>query len=298
MQKNKIYEFITVNTRLRVCVISSHNEDWINDISFLQYRLGGVKKVKNFKKMFSDIIWYPDVDNVGVDFSQQNHVLILYGNFPSGDIQKFILAMFNMRLQENGKFNFHSTSVRYKDKNILFLAGEENHGKTMSLIETVKRGGLIIGTESTIIDKNLDIMDGSKEVFLLKRSKGTERTDLPPTTDGVWKFFDTLPKWNYAQNPGKLDLIILPDIDGNFDTFVSKLNDYEKKYQLFISLTETFFMAHYILSSGIPFPLMDYNDLRKKRYEFVDYISKNIELYLIRAKNPQLIIDEVEKIIS
>jgi len=293
----KIREFETAGVRLRIDIISKSQEDLIGDLSFIQYRLGGLKEVQDTKEPQPDIIWYADTEKIDISYNPNGKVLMLYGQLPPGDIQKLMLAMLVRKLQEHGIYNFHSTAVNYKGKNILFMAGEENHGKTMSLIEAIRRGGTIIGTESVLVNENLEVVEGSRDVFITKRVKGTERSDLPPATHGVWKFFDELPEWKWVEEFGKLNLIIIPDIDGNFDTFVTKLDTYEKMYQTFICLTETYFMAHYMLSSKRPFPLIDYQELRERRLKFVKKVADELDIYLIRAKNPQIIMDEIEKII-
>jgi len=291
-------EYQVVNVRLRLDVISESMENPIEDLSFLQYRLAGVEEAPDIKLEKPDIIWYLDTKSVDITYNNEDKTLTLYGRLPTGDVLKLMLAMLVRKLQEKGIYNFHASAVNYLGRNIMFMAGEENHGKTMGLIEAVRRGGSIIGAESVLVDENLNILKGTKEVFLTRRVRGTERTDLPPAHHGVWKFFDKLPEWRWIENPGKLDLIILPDIDGHYDTFVTKLETYEKMYQTFICLTETFFMMHYMLSSNKPFPIMDYKELRERRLSFVRKIADTLDIYLIRAKTPQILIDEIEKILK
>jgi len=78
-----------------------------------------------------------------------------------------------------GLHPFHSSGIRYRDRTIMFLGGESNHGKTMSQIEGCRRGGLVVSTETTVTDERGWAVMGSRNVFLRQRSKGTERSDLP-----------------------------------------------------------------------------------------------------------------------
>ena len=59
---------------------------------------------------------------------------------------------------------------------------------------------------------------GSKDVYLKKRAKGTERADKAAPNVGVAKFFGEMPTWELFTQPTPVDMVIrCPRSDfGNF----------------------------------------------------------------------------------
>jgi hypothetical protein len=194
-----------------------------------------------------------------------------------------------------GLHPFHSSAVRYRGRTIMFMSGEANHGKTMCQIEGCKRGGQIVSTETTVTDERGWAVMGSKNVFLRKRAKGTERSDLPNQDQGVAKFFDKTPEFVNYDEPSDVDLVILPAIDGNFDTVVVDMIPFEKEYQTYHALMNYFGLSQ-LLAPGLPMPIIDTDELRSKRADFCHRFAKR-PYHLIRAKNPQVLLDEVEKLV-
>ena len=47
-------------------------------------------------------------------------------------MQKILISMLALRMEAAGLHPFHSSAIRYRDRCILFLGGEENHGKSMA----------------------------------------------------------------------------------------------------------------------------------------------------------------------
>ena len=82
------------------------------------------------------------------------------------------MTMLALRLESVGLHPFHASAVRYRDKTVLFLGGESNHGKSMGQIEACRRGALLVSTETTVIDEDGRVVDGSKRPFLKKRNVG------------------------------------------------------------------------------------------------------------------------------
>ena len=85
--------------------------------------------------------------------------------------------MLALRMEAVGLHPFHASAVRYRDRTVLFLGGESNHGKSMGQIEACRRGALLVSTETTVIDETGRAVIGSKEPFIKKRTEGTERAD-------------------------------------------------------------------------------------------------------------------------
>jgi hypothetical protein len=164
----------------------------------------------------------------------------------------------------------------------------------MCQIEGCRRGGLVVSTETTVTDERGWAVMGSKNVFLKKRAKGTERTDIPDAQKGAAKFFDETPSFVNYDEPSDVDLVILPAIDGNFDTQVIEMIPFEKEYQTYHSLANYLGLAQ-LLAPGLPMPMIDSDELRFARAVFCHRFAQRT-YYLIRAKNPQLVLDEVEKL--
>jgi hypothetical protein len=127
------------------------------------------------------------------------------------------------------------------------------------------------------------------------RAKGTERADKPNQDQGVAKFFDQTPQFVPYNEPSDTDLVILPSIDGNFDTKVVEMIPFEREYQTYHSLMN-YFGLNQLLAPGLVMPIIDTDELRGKRADFCHRFAQR-PYYLIRAKNPQLVLDEVEKLL-
>ena len=268
-------------------------EHVLEEMSFLNYRLASVRVEPEITRPAPDVVWYQDTVEKRIRY--EDGMLVLEGEWFQGEFQKVIVSMLALRMEAVGLHPFHSSGIRYRDRTIMFLGGESNHGKTMSQIEGCRRGGLVVSTETTVTDERGWAVMGSKNVFLRQRSKGTERSDLPDQDQGVAKFFDKTPEFiNYAE-PSDVDLVILPDIDGNFDTAVVDMIPFEREYQTYHSLMN-YFGLNQLLTPGLAMPIIDTDELRIKRADFCHRFCKR-PYYLMRAKNPQLLLDEVERLL-
>jgi hypothetical protein len=283
--------------RLRVDVETTQPMEWVlDDTTFLDYRLGEVARTKAVDVERADLVWDRTASIKNIRF--MDNQLVLNGDWAQGEMQKILVSLMALRLDEMGVYLFHSSSVRYRDTSILFMTGEGNSGKTMSQIEARRRGGAFIATETTMVDGiSKQVLSGSKDVFLVKRAKGTERSDKPTQDVGVQKLFDgELPDLRvFYSEPTKIERVILPDIDGHFDVAVSELNEFEKAFQTFHCLMN-YWNLNSIISSGLPMPILDNEELRLKRAAFIQEFTQ-IPYHIIRARTPQLVLDEVEKLI-
>jgi hypothetical protein len=280
--------------RLRVDVFGSQPmEHLLEDMTFMNYRLADVVIEPQVTRPAPGMVWHQDAAEKNVRY--ESGVLTLTGGWFEGEIQRIVVAMLALEMEQVGLHPFHASAVRYRDRSIMFMGGEANHGKTMSQIEGCRRGGLVISTETTVTDERGWAVMGSKNVFLRKRAKGTERADLPNQDQGVAKFFDKTPLFVNYDDPSNVDLIILPAIDGNYDTSVVKLAVYETEYQTYHSLLN-YLNLHVLLASGLPMPIIDTDERRVKRAGFGHRFAQRPS-YLIRAKNPQIILDEVERLL-
>lgn len=280
--------------RLRVDVLGGPaRESIVNDMDFLNYRLAAVTMEDTVTVDEPDVIWNVDAET---DISYDGHAMTLSGEWSAGAIQKVLVTMLALRMEAKGYHPSHSSAVRYQGKSILFLGGESNHGKSMGQIEACRRGGLLISTETTVIDEEINAVMGSKSVFLReKRAKGTERADKAAPTQGVSKFWGDMPTWDEYPDVSEIDVVVLPAIDGNFDPSTKKLGDFESQFQALHSL-QNYFLTNELLAPGFPMPLTDTEALRKARAEFCLKFGDR-PFYFVRAATPQVLMDEVDKVL-
>ena len=217
------------------------------------------------------------------------------GSWPAGPIQKVIVAMLALRMEAVGLHPFHASAVRYRGKTVMFLGGESNHGKSMGQIEACRRGGLLVSTETTVVDEAGRVVMGSKSVFLKKRTEGTERADKAAPERGVQKFFGEMPTWEQYDEPSLVDVVVVPAIDGNFDPGLAAMIPFECQFQTLHSL-QNYFLLNELLAPGFPMPIIDTEALRGVRAGFVARFSDR-PYYFVRAATPQVLMDEVDKVI-
>lgn len=286
-------EFSSGGARLRFDVHGSRpREHVLDELAFLAYRLASVTIETPNTRPEPDIVWNQDAAGKSIRFDGQT--LTLDGEWFQGEVQTVIVSMLALRMEQLGLHPFHSSAIRYRDRTVLFISGESNHGKTMAQIEGSRRGGLLVSTETTVTDERGWVVTGSKSVFLRTRSRGTERADKPNQDQGVAKFFDQTPEFVTYDEPCNVDLVIVPAIDGNYATQVSELNQFEKEFQT-MHCVMNYLGLHLVLAPGIPMPILDTDALRARRADFVHRFAVR-PYYFVRAANPQLLMDEVEKL--
>lgn len=283
-------------TAIRLDVICNEStEKILDDMTFLNYRLGGVERSLETDITHPDFIWFKDDAVKTIDYADRR--VILCGDWEQGEIQRIIVSFLAARLYEDGRFIFHASAVNYKGKTIMFMGGEGNSGKTMSQIEACKRGATIVSTETLVLAADGDVINGSKSVFLRVRAKGTERIDKPDQDQGVNKFFAKQPDFNLFEGKTNIDLVVMPDIDGNYATIAGEMSQYEKEYQTFHCL-DNYLGDCILLSSEQPMPLFDTTELRYKRAKFIKEFATARKYLYVRGVGPQVIIDELDKVLG
>ena len=281
--------------RIRIDVFGGEpREHVLEDMNFMNYRLADVQISPEVTLAQADIVWQQaGAKSVAYDSAQS--VITFSGQWDEGPIQKVIVAMLALRLEAKGWHPFHASAVNYRGKTILFLGGESNHGKSMGQIEANRRGGTLVSTETTVIDEDGVAQMGSKDVYLKKRAKGTERADKAAPNVGVQKFFGEMPSWDVHQGPTRVDIVIVPAIDGNFDPIMNEMIPFERQFQTLHSL-QNYFLLNELLAPGWPMPMIDSEPLRRARATFVEKFSQR-PYYFVRAATPQVLMDEVEKVL-
>ena len=287
------HEFVAGPARIRFDVLGTEPVDSaLADKDFLDYRLADVRIETEPTLDAPDIVWERDAEK---SIEYDGRWMTFRGDWASGPIQKVVVTMLALRLEEKGLHPFHASAVRYRDTTVLFLGGESNHGKSMGQIEACRRGALLVSTETTVIDEEGRVIDGSKHPFLKKRNVGTERADKAAPERGVEKFFGGMPTWEIYREKAPVDVVIVPAIDGNFDPSTVEMIPFERQFQSFHSL-QNYFLLNELLAPGHPMPVVDTIERRAARAAFIDRFTQR-PFHFVRAATPQVLLDEVERVL-
>jgi hypothetical protein len=279
--------------RLRVDVYGAEPIDHVlDDMNFLNYRLADVRVEPSVTLAVADIVWDRDAPK-GIAYDGRR--MTFSGPWPAGPIQKVVVTMLALRMEAVGLHPFHASAARYRDRTILFLGGESNHGKSMGQIEACRRGAKLVSTETTILDETGRAVVGSKEPFLKKRTEGTERADKAAPDRGVQKFFGAMPSWEVHTEPSNVDVVVVPAIDGNYDPSCVEMIPFERQFQTFHSV-QNYFLLNELLAPGFPMPLVDTDALRAARGDFVRRFADR-PFFFVRAATPQVLLDEVDRVL-
>jgi hypothetical protein len=289
-------EFSAETAHLRVDVYGTESREHVlDDLNFLNYRLADVRISPKVTLDQPDIVWRQGGEK---SISYDGHTMKLDGPWPAGPIQKVIVAMLALRMEAAGLHPFHASAVRYRGKTIVFLGGADNHGKSMGQIEACRRGGMLISTETTVIDETGRAVKGSKEPFIKKRTEGTERADKSDQAApeaGVKLFFGELPKWDIYTEPSNVDIVIVPAIDGNFSPGLAEMIPFERQFQSLHSV-QNYFLLNELLAADWPMPIVDTDSLRRARAKWLKTFCDR-PFYFVRAANPRVLLDEVDQIL-
>src|SRR4051794_18972224 len=110
-------EFVAGPARIRFDVLGSQPVDTaIADKDFLDYRLADVRIETEPTLRHADIVWERDAEK---SIAYDGRRMTFRGDWASGPIQKVVVTMLALRLEENGLHPFHASSVRYRDKTVL-----------------------------------------------------------------------------------------------------------------------------------------------------------------------------------
>ena len=282
------------SARLRVDVYGPEpREHVLEDMNFLNYRLAKVNIEPEVTLAEPDIVWHQEGDK---SITYDGKKMTFVGDWAAGPLQKVVVTMLALKMEAEGLHPFHSAAVNYRGKTLLFLGGESNHGKSMGQIEACRRGGLLVATETTVIDEDGVAVMGSEDVFLKKRAEGTERADKAAPNKGVEKFFGSMPTWDNFEGPTNVDLVIVPAIDGNFDASTVEMGKFEASFQTLHSL-QNYFLLNELLAEGHVMPMVDTEELRATRADYVSRFVAPRSFFMIRAATPQVLLDEVDKVL-
>ena len=105
---------------------------------------------------------------------------------------------------------------------------------------------------------------------------------------------------NLAQFQASSAFAAMPCIDGHFDTQVTRMGQFEASYQSFHSMMN-FFGLNQLLCGvhGLAMPVIDTDEIRRQhRAKFCAEFAAGRPYFMIRAKTPQILFDEIEKIME
>jgi hypothetical protein len=286
-------EMSAETARLRVDVYGTEPRAHVlEDLNFLNYRLADVRISPRVTVPEPDIVWHESGEK---SISYDGRTMTFRGPWPAGPIQKVVVAMLALRMEEVGLHPFHASAVRYRGKTVMFLGGESNHGKSMGQLEACRRGAQLVSTETTVVDEDGRAVKGSKEPFIKKRTEGTERADKAAPEAGVAKFFGDMPTWELYTEVSNVDVVVVPSIDGNYSPSLAEMIPFERQFQTLHSL-QNYFLLNELLAADWPMPMVDTEPLRLARAKWVTKFS-NRPYYFVRAANPQVLLDEVDKVL-
>jgi hypothetical protein len=264
----------------------------LEDLDFFNYRLADVQISSQPSLAQPDIVWNRDAET---SVSYDGHAMTFNGEWAPGPLQKAGVAMLALRLEEHGLHPFHASAVRYRDRTVMFLGGESNHGKSMCQIEACRRGALLVSTETTLVDETARAVMGSKTVFIKKRAQGTERADKAAPDRAVEIFFGSMPTWEEYEEPSTIDVVVVPAIDGNFDPSLAEMISFEKQFQALHSV-QNYFLLNELLAPGWAMPILDTSELRRARAQFVTKFAER-PYFMVRAATPQVLMDQLDKVL-
>ena len=95
--------------------------------------------------------------------------------------------------------------------------------------------------------------------------------------------------------PSNVDVVIVPAIDGNFDPSVNEMIPFERQFQTLHSL-QNYFLLNELLAPGCRCRCSTARRCATREPQFVERFSER-PYFFIRAANPQVLMDEVEKVI-
>ena len=270
------------------------------DMSFLNYRLGSVEVSHEITKEQPDITWYYDEAVKSIRY--ENEQLILTSFWEEGELNKIMVTMLANQMDKEGLHPFHSSSVVYRGHGILLVGGENNHGKSMTFrIRHCANSGALTRYPEMYLDMVRPgiALYGSKNIYVRKRAKGTERSDLADQDEGVKMFFGDEPEMPMCYEPTNMDLAIMPCIDGWFKTEVKPMGQFEAAYQSYHSMMNFFGLNQLLCGKhGLVMPIVDTDERRQDRGAFCAKYAAGRPYFMIRAKSPQLVFDEIDKLME
>ena len=234
------------------------------DMSFLNYRLGSVEVSHEITKEQPDIIWYYDEAVKSIRY--ENEQLILTSFWEEGELNKIMVTMLANQMDKEG-LHPSTPPAWSRGHGILLVGGENNHGKSMTQLEGCRRGASIFSTETTVMDHETGIaLYGSKNIYVRKRAKGTERSDLADQDEGVKMFFGDEPEMPMCYEPTNMDRLSCPASTAGSRPRSGPWASSEAAYQSYHSMMNFFGLNQLLCGKhGLVMPIVDTDERRQDR---------------------------------
>ena len=179
--------------------------------------------------------------------------------------------MLALRMEAVGLHPFHASAVRYRDRTVLFLGGESNHGKSMGQIEACRRGAQLVSTETTVIDEDGRAVMGSKAA---RSSEARPRAPSGPTRPApqagrrqvLRRHADA---GSCTTEPSVVDVVIVPAIDGNFAPVVGADDPVRARSSRRSTRSRTTSCSTSCWRPAMPMPIVDTERAPRARADFV-----------------------------
>ena len=188
-------EFACGPARLRMDVLDAAPGDQaLVDMNFLNYRLAAVQVVDGGpREPAPGLVWRRRGDK---SVAYRDGVMTFTGDWAAGPIQKVVVTLLSLRLEDRGLHPFHASAVRWNAASRwCSWAANRTTARRWARSRLAGAAAQLISTETTVIDDKGVAVMGSKDVYLKKRAEGTERADKAAPEAGVAKFFGDLPTW-------------------------------------------------------------------------------------------------------
>lgn len=220
----------------------------------------------------------------------------LFGNL--GLFFRFALAVLERRF---GVFSFHASAMYLPERNELMLVvGGAGAGKTVYLMEGLRRGYRIFSTEMTHLELRGNDVVFHKGSLVDNIRQGTFEYDFPdvaerlgldlPAVDNAWAhklavdLAPVAPEEDELVNP-RLSLLF-PKIESGRDTaVVSDVNAGPKKVKLLFDNASEKIGGSALLYDHIPLPGTDAPDIAAKRLDAMQRLVYDHAGLIIRAKD-------------
>ena len=285
-------EFTCGPARLRVDIHGSTQlEHVLEDMNFLNYRLAEVHIAASVTQPEADLVWHQDGEQ---SVSYDGRRMTFTGAWNSGPIQKVIVTLLALRLEEHGLHPFHASAVRYRGRTILFMGASRTTASRWARSRPAARREARVHRD----DRDRRIGHGDPRVEGAVPQEATRapsaRTRPRPRRAGR-QVLRRHADWEIHADPTPVDVVVLPAIDGNFAPSLAEMIPFERQFQTLHSL-QNYFLLNELLAPGHPMPMVDTESLRKARAGFVERFAER-PYYFVRAATPQVLLDEVERVI-
>ena len=105
-----------------------------------------------------------------------------------------------------------------------------------------------------------------------------------------------MPTWEQYDEPTNVDVVIVPAIDGNFDPGTGEMIPFERQFQTLHSLQNYFLHQRAARARAGRCPSSTPTPCASARAAFVERFCER-PFYFIRAATPQVLLDEVDRIL-